>query len=166
MDRFEQIKKKLNEKGLEYNPPLSLEEVEKFEKKNGFTLPDEYRNFLLKVGNGGEMIDGFDLWQLEGLEIDRETINVKFPLTDCWVWEDEDADEEEIRKVSNGNFELIEVEGEGATWNLIVTGECAGEMWFFTSFGVQPTVPRRGFLDWFEFWLDGNGGEDYFFDQD
>jgi len=37
MDRFEQIKKKLNEKGLEYNPPLSLKEVEKFEKENGFT---------------------------------------------------------------------------------------------------------------------------------
>ena len=36
-----------------WNSPASLEEVEQFEKKIGVSLPEEYRNFIIKAGNGG-----------------------------------------------------------------------------------------------------------------
>src|SRR5947209_1602571 len=35
------------------NPVLSEEELVAFERKHRITLPEEYRTFLLEVGNGG-----------------------------------------------------------------------------------------------------------------
>jgi hypothetical protein len=32
-------------------------------------------------------------------------------------------------------------------------------MWWFTGEGIQPCAPRRDFLDWLEYWIDG--GDDW-----
>lgn len=69
------------------------------------------------------------------------------------------ASVESLDKVGNGNVSLIDI-GDCQSWNIIVTGEERGRMWFFTDVGIQPCVPNRGFLSWFEYWLDGN--ENYF----
>ena len=148
-----------NNEPIRYNPPLPLEEIEAFEKRYGFKLPEEYRKFLLIVGDGGKMIDGFNLLKLSELEIDEENIKNDFPLDDAWIWEDdEDNDEEDDDKIGkvfvNGNIALIDI-GCGMTWRIIVSGKLAGEMWSLCGEGAAPCHPRRGFLDWFEFWLDG-----------
>lgn len=64
-----------------------------------------------------------------------------------------------IDKVDKGNIQLIDV-GDGQSWNIIITGNERGQMWFFTDIGIQPCAPRRDFLSWFEYWIDGN--DDYF----
>lgn len=57
--------------GYELNPAFSEAEIQEFETEQGVRLPDEYRQFLLRVGNGGagpyyglfqlgEMDDGFE----------------------------------------------------------------------------------------------------------
>ncbi len=68
MDNFDAIKSDLqklckSKKALEVfgasshrykvNPPLSEDKLRAFEEKHGIILPDDYRNFLLIVGNGG-----------------------------------------------------------------------------------------------------------------
>ncbi len=162
MDKYQQIHEKLKEKGITFNPPLSLAEVEKFEQLHKISLPAAYRDFLLKVADGGTMIDDFPLMPLYQCKTDDSLIHKDFPLTDYWIWEDdEDADPDKINEVDFGNLTLIDI-GDGQTWNLILSGSCAGEMWFFTDVGVQPACPRRDFLSWFEYWLDG--GDDYFSD--
>lgn len=80
-------------------------------------------------------------------------------FTEYWIWED-DYDEERVKHVVDGNLELIDI-GDSQTWNIIVNGKEEGKMWFFTDVGIQPCTPSMNFLEWFEFWLDGN--EDYFY---
>ena len=160
MDRYEQVCAKLKEKNIVINPPLSLEDVEFFERQHNIILPNSYRNFLLKVADGGIIIDGFPLLQLSKLVI-NDTIHKDFPLTDYWIWEEEYEDNSKRETMQYGNLEMIDI-GDCQTWNLIISGLCAGEMWFFTDVGVQPACPRRDFLGWFEYWLDG--GDDYFAD--
>lgn len=74
------------------NPTLSEDELTEFETDHGVRLPDDYRQFLLRVGNGGagpyyglfslgEMDDGFDLgpW---GDFVGR--LSSPFPHSDTW----------------------------------------------------------------------------------
>ncbi len=114
--------------------------------------------FYTEIGNGCEMIDGFYLKRLEELEFDETKIREDFIFTRYWIWED-DKNKALLDKVGNGNISLIDI-GDCQSWNIIVTGEERGRMWFFTDVGIQPCVPNRGFLSWFEYWLDGN--ENYF----
>ena len=39
--------------GFHTNPPLSVESVREFEAQHRVTLPQEYKGFLIQVGNGG-----------------------------------------------------------------------------------------------------------------
>jgi SMI1 / KNR4 family (SUKH-1) len=74
------------------NPPLSENEVLEFEAEHGVGLPDDYRQFLMRVGNGGagpyyglfklgEMDQGFDQgpW---GNFVGQ--LSAPFPHVDAW----------------------------------------------------------------------------------
>jgi hypothetical protein len=78
--------------GYELHAPLSEEEVSAFESQHGVRLPDDYRQFLTRVGNGGagpyyglfrfgEMDDGFDYgpW---GEFVGQ--LSLPFPHTSAW----------------------------------------------------------------------------------
>ena len=89
-------------------------------------------------------------------------------LTDGWVWEVEE-DEEQLsdesfeHKLGNQGVELMD-EGCGMTYELITAGPCAGEVWSFSDVGVSPCCERQDFLGWFELWLDSDGDPNYFKD--
>jgi hypothetical protein len=40
-------------------------------------------------------------------------------------------------------------------WCVIVTGPERGNVWMISDEGIQPTAPKRDFLQWYEDWLDG-----------
>jgi len=154
------IKQKISEKGIKINPIVPITAIREFEKRNEIILPEELMEFYTLIGNGGKMIDDFSLKSFEELEIDIEKVKKAFPFTAFWVWEDGDEHKDgNMEDVCKGNIELIDI-GCGQTWNIIVTGKERGQMWNFTDVGIQPCVPKRNFLSWYEYWLDGN--DDYF----
>lgn len=159
------IKTKVMTLGIEMGDVLSEEEIICFEKRYGVHLPEAYRIFLKEVGNGCNMIDGFQLRSLEDIEV--KNLSQPFMLEDEWIWEDEDIAWADLVKIIdtklNGQLELIDI-GDGMTYNLIVTGQCKGEVWNFTDVGVQPCCERQDFLGWFELWLDMQDDVDYFKD--
>lgn len=155
---LQRIKLKMQEEGIITNNPISINEITNFENRYKFILPEELSLFYTEIGNGCEMIDGFYLKRLEELEFDETKIREDFIFTRYWIWED-DKNKALLDKVGNGNISLIDI-GDCQSWNIIVTGEERGHMWFFTDVGIQPCAPNRSFLSWFEYWLDGN--DNYF----
>lgn len=155
---IQRIKIRIQEEGIITNEPISTNEITNFENINNFSLPEELVLFYTEIGNGCEMIDGFYLKRLEELEFDEIKVKKDFIFTKYWIWEDDET-KALFDKVGSGNIELIDI-GDSQSWNIIITGEERGQMWFFTDVGIQPCAPKRSFLSWFEYWLDGN--DDYF----
>ena len=78
-----------------------------------------------------------------------------FPFTKPWGWEDGDTSEEGTRdEVGRGSI-CVGNDGCGMYWFVIVTGPERGNVWMICGEGIQPTVPKRDFLQWYEEWLDG-----------
>ena len=78
----------------ELNPPLPQSEIEAFETKHHVTLPEDYRQFIAEIGNGGagpyygvfpfgehDDSDDFCTWDKEYLVGD---LSAKFPHQDKW----------------------------------------------------------------------------------
>ncbi|HIS63709.1 MAG TPA: SMI1/KNR4 family protein [Candidatus Scybalomonas excrementigallinarum] len=155
---IKRIKDKIEHNGVYVNEAISKEKIREFEKKNNICLPEELKLFYSEIGNGCKMIDGYYLRKFEELVFDIYKVKEEFIFTNYWIWEDDD-NEDFVDKVEKGNIQLIDI-GDGQSWNIIITGKERGQMWLFTDIGIQPCAPRRGFLSWFEYWLDGN--DDYF----
>jgi hypothetical protein len=159
---------KLAARGISLPPPLDVSVVEAFERRCGVVLPDEYRDFLLRVGNGGPGPPAYGLLPL-GEAPPRnvpnwfsgryeETLRRPFPLTEYWVWENEWGSpdlEARISELQNGAL-CLGTDGCAMYWFLIVTGPERGQMWWVADVGVQPLAPRRTFGSWYEAWLDGD----------
>ncbi|GHU21587.1 hypothetical protein FACS1894172_07530 [Spirochaetia bacterium] len=155
---IQRIRQKAQVNAVELNLVVSIELIRMFERQSGIVFPEELTRFYTEVGNGCKMIDGFYLRKFEELEIDIRQTKEEFPFTHYWIWED-NPDGGHIADTYKGNIEVIDI-GCGQTWNIIMTGKERGQMWWFCGEGIQPCAPRRAFLSWFEYWLDGNG--DYF----
>lgn len=164
---YEKIIKRIQQKVIENNIKmgecLSEETITEFEECCNIRLPEAYRIFLKKVGNG---CDDCCLNRLE--EIERKDLSHPFMLEDFWLWEEDDREADIIQQemeanVYQGEIELADM-GCGMSYNLIVTGKCRGEVWNFTDVGVQPCCERQDFLGWFELWLDEGDEVDYFKD--
>lgn len=156
----ERIKQKMERKNIQGNEVVNLDKIRKFETETNIELPKDLVLFYTEICNGCEMIDGFNLLKMEDWEYSIEHLNKDFIFENYWIWED-DYDEEKMECIIDGNIELIDI-GDAQTWNIIVKGKEKGKMWFFTDVGIQPCAPSMTFLEWFEFWLDGN--DDYFRD--
>lgn len=170
-DEYEQviarIRNKIRTEGVEMGNVLTEQDIARFEKRYGVELPLGYRMFLERVGDGCErMIDGARLCRLE--ELDTSSLAGSFGLAEEWIWEEDERDEEVLREsidtmVYRGNVELIDL-GDGVSYNLIVSGNCRGEVWHFSEAGVQPCCERQDFPGWFELWLNNRENVDYFKD--
>jgi len=141
------------------NLPLTEARVTAFETMHGISLPQDYRLFLLLVGNGGagpyyglfrlgEMDDGFDFapWE-EGVIVGK--LAAPFPHRAAWndltgepddrlAEEDEEAHERLLNAFEdrywdsasvNGAIPICHVGCALRQW-LVVTGPEAGNVWF------------------------------------
>jgi hypothetical protein len=165
-ERIARVAAKVRERKMHVGACMSNTELVAFEKRFGISLPEEYREFLLRIGNGAPGPPAYGLIKLaepskgtadyrshtlEGLASMRKL----FPFTKPWVWESGDAsDEGTDEQIGNGQL-YLGTDGCGMDWFLIVTGPERGNVWMICGEGIQPTLPKRCFLRWFEDWLDG-----------
>lgn len=154
------IKEEVKTQEKTLGPALSEEEIRSFEQKHQITLPEGYRRFLLEVGDGGDMFDGFDLLTLNAK---REVENYAEPFRyqEYWVGLEDGEEPPFGDPFTGGTLELIDI-GCCQTFNLVITGPCRGEVWHFSEMGVQPCCQRQDFLGWFERWLTDGDDVDYF----
>ena len=160
---LERIKAAIKEQDIQMGPVLSKEEIRAFEQKHGIVLPEGYRRFLLEVGDGCDMFDGYDFLPL-GAKREVENYGEPFRYQEYWVdWDNLEEDEEPPfgNPFTSGTLELIDI-GDGQTFELVITGPCRGEVWHFCELGVQPCCQRQDFLGWFERWLTDGDNVDYF----
>jgi hypothetical protein len=175
--RLERIKRKVAAAGHLLGPVLSEREVGAFESRHSVTLPEDYRRFLREVGNGGDGPPYYGLARLgepasDMREEERriwtklDMLDQEFPFSGPWIWEGQvgmwddkahdwsDEGKAKLAQIERGNI-YIGNDGCGAYWHLIVLARERGNVWLFCGEGIQPTVPRRNFLRWYEDWLDG-----------
>ena len=136
------------------------------ERAKGIALPDEYREFLLRIGNGGNGPPYYGLARVGEVADDMTNAEQEifsslsrvarpFPFTQTWCWEeDEICREGTSEQVYDGSIYLGN-DGCGQYWLLIVTGAERGKVWMICGEGICPTSPKRDFLTWMEDWLDG-----------
>jgi hypothetical protein len=167
VERVQRVKLAVVKRGLHMNPCMREAEVAAFEKRHQIVLPQDYRLFLLEVGNGGEGPPAYGLLRLGEVPEDydrsagevQDAINKPFPLSQAWVWEGERADNAELREALDQGILVLGTDGCALYWLLIVTGGERGQIWCKADVGIQPCAPRRDFLSWYEYWLEG--GKDW-----
>ncbi|HLO51681.1 MAG TPA: SMI1/KNR4 family protein [Kamptonema sp.] len=106
------------------NPCLKEDEVQAFECQNNVILPDDYRQFLLELGNGG-VGPGFGMLKLLSKN-HYYCLDKPFPYE---FPEDMILANGELN--FNGTFPLAEY-GCGMVALLVITGKQRGKLWFAT----------------------------------
>src|SRR5688500_7059040 len=131
-ERINRVARKVSDRGVRLGAPLAEDAVRDFEARHRIVLPDTYRAFLLRVGNG--VSTGPPEYGLARLgEVARHMpeddarvwtqlphVGQPFPFTKPWVWEDGDASDEGTQAdVRHGNIYLGD-DGCGMYWFVIV----------------------------------------------
>jgi hypothetical protein len=151
-----------------FNPPLSLEEADLFEKTHQIHLPPEYRFFITQIGNGGagpyygvRPLQDFQAHYVHHeVELPATYLHKPFPAH-YWLNEEETRITKEIVQQSVfGTLSICE-EGDGYNHLLIVAGDEKGNIWFDGSVSDQGMIAfstaekeRFSFFDWYNSWLD------------
>ncbi|MEH2423734.1 MAG: SMI1/KNR4 family protein [Nostoc sp.] len=163
MNKVLQLKKKLTQLAIldatfevfgseshqyQFKPCLSNKDIQVFESRYNITLPSEYRNFLLEVGNGG-VGPGYGLSGLLGIENEDvipeklyqenyEILSKPFLLTEAWNDLDlivknntgfvANNDAYFDDKLIQGTLTITNY-GCGIYAMLVITGEQSGKIW-------------------------------------
>jgi uncharacterized protein (TIGR02996 family) len=150
------------------NPVLSEDDVAAFEREHRVTLPEEYRTFLLEVGNGG-LGPGDGLSPLPVPLAGTPTGTVEGDLDKPFSLTFRSWDGEERFESESGVLYLATPDDPWGSAYLIVTGEDRGLVWGFGHIhgGWCPQAPTysddhaatvdclpRSFFRWYEDWLD------------
>jgi len=144
---------------IQLNDPISESEVATFEQKHGILLPSDYREFLTRIGNGGEgpfygvfplgaMDDNFTMREWHENDGFVGTLSRPFAFEDEWndisgmpdnhlLDQDAEAYDRQIEAFSSTYWSSELVNGampichEGCALRiwLIVSGEQAGKLW-------------------------------------
>lgn len=182
---------KLSEKQLEFScgefppkwkPPLKEQVVEAYEKKNGITLPEDYKRFITTIASSGTQpfYGLYNLIEKVSKYEPKAAVNKKFPYTVRTPLDITELSEEEY----NAIFEEKELcgyvwlchEGCGMYSILIVNTDdkdTYGTVWYYdlaNDAGIYPLIHPKtkktmSFLDWLEYYADRTlelGECDYF----
>ena len=147
---------KINPKGeYKIGRCLSLKEIELFETKNNIKLPEEYIEFVTKIGCFGfgpnEGLLPLNQYNDLGHRVLENDLTKEFPLTD----KKEESELHEYDSLMNGAI-LISDCGCGDSDILIINGAEYGNVWGdyrVSCNGIQPLLnddkERLSFLDWY-----------------
>lgn len=160
-------------------PPLTEADVTAFERTYSLVLPQAYRLFITRIGNGGQDHDGaagpylgiFSLgWQLR-LLVGRPEKYLNYPcrlfpgMSDAY-WDNlfvsissdelltDEVYDDEMGRAFGG---ILPLGSQGCSFYhcLVLNGEHAGRV---VNIDITLSKPRfspdRNFLDWYERWLD------------
>jgi hypothetical protein len=149
--------------------PATENQVSSFESRFNVILPDEYREYLLKFGNGGAGPDyGISPlrvdWNPTQEELtDMPRLDRAFLFTTRWECPEDESDVD--RFLEDRYFEdgCLHISPSGcATYSvLVVTGAERGRVWY-DSIANDGLIEPSGmtFYQWFETWLDRHLGND------
>lgn len=181
LSKLEEVRKKnlscfgSEKHGFRMNPKLTESEITDFEKKHGVRLPEDYRQFLLKVGNGGAGpyygIQPLEEWNhvatwindIDDEENPGDYLSRPSPFHPGMSRE-EKTWKEELKKEDPGfAWEsiyqgAIALAHQGCTYYsmLIVSGSAKGRVFYVELQGSGPPffVVNTDFISWYERWLD------------
>ncbi|GCE09510.1 SMI1/KNR4 family protein [Dictyobacter aurantiacus] len=150
----------------ESRPPLTPNEVSAFEQKHSIMLPEDYRNFLLYIGNGGAGpyygLFSVHMYNWELATVQNNFLTLPFPHQAAWQPNSDTIDKEALDEDHTyfGNYWVqgsmrICHFGCGVYMLLVVTGSERGHIWFddrTSDYGIYPT--GNNFLTWYETWLE------------
>ena len=148
-------------------PTLDEDSVDQFERRHNIRLPEDYRAFLLNIGNGGAGpycgILPLEQWNLatgdlaarvprpmKGFLSSLSPLNKRAALQSEWT--------SELAPYEWHPFQgAITLNHQGSTFYtlLIVAGESRGRIVYVDTAGQPPYFVRNtDFLGWYERWLD------------
>jgi hypothetical protein len=145
--------------------PLGYTAVEAWESEHGLALPEPYRTVVAEICNGytlGPPQDG-GMERLGCLpqywpDLGPRQPGTLFPLTQAWLWEDDDSvDPDEDPRVdavfTQGSVVLGSEDGQ-CFWIMVTTGPRRGEVWMVADVGAGPAQDGEacGFLEWVRQW--------------
>ena len=162
-----------------FNPRLTFNEIEKFEKTNEIKLPSEYKEFITQIGNGGcGPIYGLfpiSMWNFELDICESDFLHKEFPYTKSWkatknfIEQGDYFDTPEFQEWEEENFSNKHITGSmrichygcAIYYLLIVSGKEAGNIWVddrANDGGIYPALSRRTserqtFFQWYDEWL-------------
>lgn len=168
------------------NPILTGQTIQQFESLYNVTLPKEYVDFLMHVGNGGAGpflgLEPFE--KILFVDLDRPSsaslLNPDLPFLHTQPWNEvfnATCDEEDEQEFERQYFEFhqhqmdgviaISNYGCGISLNLVVNGQEYGYIWTddrANEGGIYPSrelgnSDKLTFLDWYELWLDSSFAE-------
>ena len=150
-------------------PVITEKEVKSFETKYGITLPEGYRRFILEIADGaigGYMSSIIPLGYIFPMPGDKSTqflhfsnIGKEFPFEYPWMPHGDIIDKykpfrytypREMSDLKKNGSLIIENDGCGEYWNLIITGPQRGKVWRFVTGDILPCIPSMDFIEWFE----------------
>jgi hypothetical protein len=170
--------------GFQLNPVLSETEVLEFEREHRVTLPEDFRQFLTSVGNGGagpfygvfslgEMDDNFGVQRWQEGDGFVGILSRPFPFQEEWnelssmpitdLGESEYERQMEAFEKSYWNSSLVNgafpIGHEGCALRifLVVTGEAAGHLWEDRRSeygGLRPVRLANGSVATFSGWYE------------
>lgn len=168
---------------LSLNPVVSREEVLRFERANRIALPEDYKQFVQQIGNGGAG-PGAGILPLDAAASildpriisdegrDKIALGKDFPYRAAWndeaFYDALEAGADNLDTLRGKYFSTEHISGSlcfcdlgcGELFLLVVTGDEAGNVWYDgrgTYGGVFPYTyqerMRVGFLEWYDIWL-------------
>ncbi|WP_327085181.1 SMI1/KNR4 family protein [Nonomuraea sp. NBC_01738] len=132
-----------------FGPPIEEAALVTIEARIGTRLPDDYRTFLSRLGNGG----AGPYYGVHGVRQDAAWERFgPFPFTRAW--EPPEDDDDEVMAAAFEGLLAVAEHGCGYRSHLVVAGRAAGQVWGdWTVVGEVLAPEAESFGAWYHDWL-------------